>query len=57
MNRPNLARVAFGFVPLALVSGAALSANGLQPPKAERPGYICPITGEELPCEKCCPLN
>ncbi len=20
-------------------------------------GYICPITGESLPCEKCCPLN
>lgn len=20
-------------------------------------GYICPITGEELPCPKCCPLN
>lgn len=19
--------------------------------------YVCPITGEELPCEKCCPLN
>jgi hypothetical protein len=20
-------------------------------------GFVCPITGEELPCEKCCPLN
>lgn len=20
-------------------------------------GYVCPITGEELPCPKCCPLN
>ena len=20
-------------------------------------GYTCPITGETLPCEKCCPLN
>ena len=19
--------------------------------------YICPITGEKLPCPKCCPLN
>jgi hypothetical protein len=19
--------------------------------------YVCPITGEALPCEKCCPLN
>jgi len=20
-------------------------------------GYVCPLTGEELPCPKCCPLN
>ncbi|MEX2171195.1 MAG: hypothetical protein WD851_17880 [Pirellulales bacterium] len=20
-------------------------------------GYVCPATGEVLPCEKCCPLN
>ena len=20
-------------------------------------GYICPATGEELPCPNCCPLN
>jgi hypothetical protein len=20
-------------------------------------GYVCPITGVTLPCEKCCPLN
>jgi hypothetical protein len=20
-------------------------------------GYICPATGEELPCQNCCPLN
>jgi hypothetical protein len=20
-------------------------------------GYACPITGEELPCPNCCPLN
>ena len=19
--------------------------------------YVCPLTGEELPCPKCCPLN
>lgn len=19
--------------------------------------FVCPITGEELPCPKCCPLN
>jgi hypothetical protein len=20
-------------------------------------GFVCPITGEELPCPKCCPLS
>jgi hypothetical protein len=20
-------------------------------------GFVCPITGEELPCPDCCPLN
>ena len=20
-------------------------------------GFTCPVTGEELPCPKCCPLN
>ena len=20
-------------------------------------GYVCPLTGETLPCEKCCELN
>lgn len=20
-------------------------------------GYVCPVTGETLPCEKCCQLN
>jgi len=20
-------------------------------------GYICPLTGEKLPCPECCPLN
>jgi hypothetical protein len=25
-------------------------------PEAEE-GFVCPITGEDLPCEKCCPLN
>ena len=22
-----------------------------------RAGYTCPLTGEELPCPNCCPLN
>jgi len=20
-------------------------------------GFVCPVTGETLPCPKCCPLN
>jgi hypothetical protein len=24
---------------------------------ANEAGYICPLTGEELPCPSCCPLN
>jgi hypothetical protein len=28
-----------------------------QPQTGERQSYICPATGEELPCPKCCPLN
>jgi hypothetical protein len=23
----------------------------------EKAGYVCPITGEELSCPNCCPLN
>jgi hypothetical protein len=30
---------------------------GKEPTKGGREGYICPLTGEELPCPKCCPLN
>ena len=56
-------------VPLA-VGGFVLA--GSQPPTAVQPtqeakpvvqlqteeqGYVCPVTGDELPCPKCCPLN
>lgn len=20
-------------------------------------GYVCPLTGEQLPCQECCPVN
>ena len=26
-------------------------------PTVAESGYTCPITGEELPCPNCCPLN
>jgi hypothetical protein len=47
-------------VALPLVVGGLVYA-GTQVKAAKAPqateGYICPLTGEELPCEKCCPLN
>ena len=45
-------------LPLAisgLVLSASESAGDARASNAE--GFICPITGEELACEKCCPLN
>lgn len=42
-------------VPLAM-GGLAL-ANSHQSEKANSPGYVCPVTGDELPCPNCCPLN
>ena len=42
-------------VPLAVAGGLGLAyANSQQ---ATGGGYTCPITGEQLPCSKCCPLN
>jgi hypothetical protein len=42
-------------VPLAFAGGFGLAYAHLQQTNAS--GFICPITGEELPCSKCCPLN
>ena len=40
-------------VPLA-VAGTLVYANSQQ---AKTQEYVCPITGEKLPCPLCCPLN
>jgi hypothetical protein len=37
-------------VPLAIAGGLVYAKSQAKP-------HICPITGEVLPCEKCCPLN
>lgn len=40
-------------LPLALAGGLAYA-------KSQRPvegAFVCPLTGEELPCPNCCPLN
>ena len=43
----------------AAVVGVPLTvAGGLVYANSQKAGtYTCPITGEQLPCEKCCPLN
>jgi len=40
-------------VPLA-VAGGLVYAKSQQ---ASAGSFVCPITGEELPCPNCCPLN
>ena len=50
MTRRKLLWAAVLALPLA-VAGGLVYAN------AQARSYVCPITGEVLPCEKCCPLN
>mgnify|MGYP000266771171 CR=1 FL=1 len=46
------------FLCVAAVSGVAYANAGKQAGSVqEKPGYICPLTGEELPCPACCPAN
>ena len=47
---------------LPLVAGGIVLANQSlvsddQTQEAREQGYICPATGEVLPCEQCCPLS
>lgn len=51
MNRRNLLWAALLAVP-TLVAGGLTYANA----QKAKP-FTCPITGEDLPCSKCCPLN
>jgi hypothetical protein len=61
MDRRKFGTVLLGAAPLVIVGGLVLaSAPRDLKPQAEQSccaGYICPATGEELPCESCCPLN
>ncbi|MCI0366258.1 MAG: hypothetical protein L0Y44_15485 [Phycisphaerales bacterium] len=57
----------FVYVSLVIVALAAvLLLGGCASSKPQRvsmgatsagEGYTCPLTGEQLPCPKCCPLN
>lgn len=49
-----------GLLALPLVAaGGALVAHAAGRPTAtpKAGGYTCPLTGEQLPCPNCCPLN
>ena len=57
------ALIAAPAVALALTVGGFVVANsqtrtdGRAEQVAKEAGYVCPATGEELPCPECCPLN
>jgi hypothetical protein len=51
MNRRKWLWAALVAVPVVVGGGLAYATSqGVS-------SYTCPITGEQLPCEKCCPLN
>lgn len=51
MNRRKWLWAALLGLPVAVVGGLAYANHSQARP------FVCPITGEELPCPKCCPLN
>ena len=62
MDRRKFGTMLLGAAPLVIVGGLVLASapRGDVKPQAEQSsceGYICPATGEELPCENCCPLK
>jgi len=46
--------IAAGGLFLGQPSADAKATDGQQ---ITQTGYVCPVTGETLPCEKCCQLN
>jgi hypothetical protein len=56
----KLLYAALAVLPVAALGGLAYASVQGQTSKPEQAGagaYVCPLTGEELPCPKCCPLN
>lgn len=59
MMRKNWLWTLLALVPLG-IGGVLFARSQVGPevrPEPAPAGYVCPLTGEELPCEKCCPLN
>ena len=50
MNRRKWLWASLLTLPAAIVGGLVYA-------NAQSRSYTCPITGEQLPCEACCPLN
>ena len=44
-------------LPLAIGGWAFAGVQTNADVQSSEAGFVCPITGEELPCSKCCPLN
>jgi hypothetical protein len=56
----KLTWVALAALPLIVAGGLAYAKSSpgqSAKPAAEAETYTCPLTGEELPCPCCCPLN
>lgn len=54
--------IGIALLSVPLIVGGLVYANAQKPAneqsqKADAQGYICPATGEELPCQSCCPLG
>lgn len=54
MSRRRLILTGLLALPFALGGLVYATATRAHPPQR---GYTCPVTGEELPCPNCCPLN
>ena len=56
----KLLYAALAVLPVAALGGLAYAGVKGQTGNPEQAGagaYVCPLTGEELPCPNCCPLN
>lgn len=57
----NKAVIGAALLSLSLILGGLAIANAYKPANESAgqvaiQGYVCPATGEELPCPLCCPL-